>query len=314
MSLVTHCIFSAPRPAYGVIAAAAISAAATVGTTMYAANQQKKAQKEAAAQQAGAAGGGLPQYELPPAPAFMPLDFANTNKGAVVNDIMAYKLSDADFKNRHGATVAAEKLFENQTLQDQKGESELMPAIQGEFMRAGLGSALDAFGDGAVLAPGSAGEASVARNLGMNIMGFQDRNRQNRQQSLKLAEELFPRRKFGLDGSDFAAITAANNMGLNNQNQANYANEVQASQFNYRVGAENQNATTAQNNANAQASAQAKAQQAQAMAGMVNSVLQSGASAYGAYSAGPGAASQPKGYMAAKYPAPTQSTSSSLYR
>src|SRR4051812_26720848 len=92
-------------------------------------------------------------------PKFRPTNWNGIQKDAIDQDKMFYARSDRDFKNRHGGIAEGEKLFEDQTLKDQKGENELLPAVQNEFMRAGLTDSLSAFGDSTgTLAPGSAGE------------------------------------------------------------------------------------------------------------------------------------------------------------
>jgi hypothetical protein len=177
-------------------------------------------------------------------------------------------------------------------------------------MRAGVGQTLDSFGStGPVLAAGGAGEAGVARNLGLSIAGFQDRNRANRQQSLSLGENIFPRRQIGLTGSDIAGLTVANILGENNQNQANYANQVQAGQLNSQIAAENQNTATEQANIMAKSRADSDAAKAAATASMVNALVSSGAQAYGAYATRP---QTPK--TTTTVPATTLSASNALGR
>ncbi len=196
----------------------------------------------------------MPSFTPPERPEFEPYGSADTlNLGGISNldtlgnfyDRQFYRRSDADYKRRHGGILQAEKLFEDSVLQDQRGDSELMPAIQNEFMRAGLADALTAFGGTpGTLAPGSAGEASVARNLGVSVLGFQDRNRRNRQQSLLTAETLFPRRSFGVSGADAVTLSMLNTQGQNNYNQAGYATDLQLaqSQYNQQIGQENADA------------------------------------------------------------------------
>jgi len=206
-----------------------------------------------------------PLFKAPEMPKYIPYDQNQIQNLGVAQDQTYYGLSDADFKKRHAPLLSAEKLFENQTLKDQTGDTELMPALQGEFMRAGIGGALSSFGDattadgavtGGTIAPGSAGEASVARNLGNDIMGFQDRNRRNRLTSLTTAESLFPRRAFGLSGSDAANLSIANTAGENNWDQADYASQFQTDQYNYLVEAQNRAADSQEHNQGIMANAQ----------------------------------------------------------
>ncbi len=201
-------------------------------------------------------------------PKFRPTNWEGIQKDAVQEDTAFYNRSDKDFKKRHGATAEGEKLFEAQTLKDQKGENELLPAVQNEFMRAGITDTLGSLGDSTgTLAPGSAGEAAVARNLGTSILGFQDRNRNNRQTSLAMAETLFPHREIGMSGKDVAGIQVADSMSINNWNQADYANKVQQEQFNYRIGQENARGAQTEENAQSQAAAEKKSANTQMAVG-----------------------------------------------
>jgi hypothetical protein len=231
------------------------------GTALYQSNQQKK-QGEAAM----SAMGQFKPINIPDMPKYIPVNLGTLQNKTVKFDKEAYRLSDADFKKRHGGIVAAENLFEDQVLKDQQGESELMPAVQNEFTRAGIGGALAAFGGNTgTLAPGSAGEAAVARNLGNSIVGFQDRNRTNRERSLLMAENLFNRRNIGISGADAGGVYAANVGGKNAWNQADFANTVQEMQFNATGGQNFANAQTAQMNTNAQAQALADSERNKAL-------------------------------------------------
>ncbi len=174
-------------------------------------------------------------------PEFKPLNIGQNLILGNDYDRRYYQASDKDYKRRHAPMVQAEKIFEGQTLKDQQGDSELMPALQNEFQRAGIGQALSSFGgDPSVLTPGSGGEASVARNLGSSIMGYQDRNRRNRMESLLTAESIFPRRTFGLSGQDVVNLNMQNAMNENNYNQAKYSNQVQEQQYNTQESAQGQ--------------------------------------------------------------------------
>lgn len=255
------------------VAAAGVVVAA--GSAAYQIVQQKKA--AAAAKTATANQPGFKPFNPGVMPTFHTLNSGEINKGAVAADVAGFAASDADFNKRHGPIVSAEKLFEAQTLKDQTGDTELSPAIQSEFQRAGLENAMGAFGDTpGTLAPGSAGEAGVARNLGLSIVGFQDRNRVNRAKSLVTAEELFPRREFGLSGDDVAQIDVANNAGENAFNQANYAASVQAGQFNATGEANHDNALRAQGNYNASAAAAGTTQTAASIAAAADAAAKFG--------------------------------------
>lgn len=209
---------------------------------------------------------GTPTFQPPAMPPFIPINLGMAGKQAYKDDARYYGRSDVDFKKRHPEVVGAEDLFQKGLLKDWEGESTLMPQIQTEFMNAGISNSLDAFGDTpGTLAPGSAGEAGVARNLGLSVMGFQDRNRTNRETSLKTAEDVFPRRTFGLDGQTQLMLSMLNNQGTNNWNQADYANRFQTAQLNFNTGRQQAANNVQQGNAEAAAGAQADAQKKQAM-------------------------------------------------
>lgn len=277
------------------LAVAGIGAAATVGMGMYQASQQKKAAARAAAM-----GGAptIPAVEFPKMPKYIPADFYKLNQEATRLDTNYFRHSDTDFAERHPGTVAAEKAFEAQTAKDQVGDSQFLPQMQQEALRAGLGSSLAAFGDaGPVLARGSGAEADVAKNLGLSVLAFQDRNRQNAQQSLSLAEQIFPRRQFGLTGKDYTGISLGNLSAQNAWNQANHAATVDELEFNAKLAAGNQATALQQGNAQAAAGAQASQAQAQMYGQIAQSAIKGATSAYGNYTAMPAStAARPQTY------------------
>lgn len=247
--------------------AVALTTAATVGTAAYNANQQKKAAAQALENQKQNA---LPEFKRTALPQFIPVKFGDVNNSAITADEAAYLRSDADFARRNPELVKANKMFKSSVLKDQEGDSELMPQVQNEFMRAGLAEALASFGgteDTSTLAPGSAGEASVARNLGVGILNLQDRNRRNRNESLSIAARLFPKRQIGLTGSDAASIEIANTNQTNATLQAEYEAEVAAKNKNYDINAQNTNSMVQAENAAAAANAEANAELMKAYAG-----------------------------------------------
>jgi hypothetical protein len=261
-----------------------VAAVIAVGGAVYGGVQANKAKKDAAGQAGAAAKANqLPKYDPPDMPGFIPIDLPGMLNLSIKGDQEAYARSDTDFRARHKRTLEAEKIFEQRMLDEQKGESELSPQLQSEMMRAGLAGALESFGDTpGTLTPGSAGEADVARHLGLGIMDFQDRNRDNRMESLRMAEEIFPRRAIGYGGGDLASLLASNNEGENNFNQANYAAEVGAYNNNYQIGSQNRATNQQAKNAAAQAEAQADAAQAQ----MISQALTGLSKSYGTYQAG----------------------------
>lgn len=263
-----------------------VGIAASTALAAYQMQQQKKAAAKAAQAAGNVAGNGLQSMDFGQMPAYIPADYWGINKEATNMDKVAYAASDQDFKKRHPELLAGEKDFEHQTALDQKGDQRFMPQMQAEAINSGLGSTLDAFGDqGPSTGIDSAGQARIAQNLGISIMGFQDRNRANAQKSLSLAEQIFPRRQLGLGGGDAAQILLGNVTGQNAFNQANYASKVGQQQFNEKIAAGNQANQISQANAQAQANATLSAAQAQTYAGMANTALTAGGQAYGNYQA-----------------------------
>lgn len=267
--------------------AAGVAVAGAVAGGVQAHNQAKDAEGAALEQQKRASKNRLPEFKPPALPSYVPFDFNKVNPDAIDADLAAYGRSDADYKRRHPGVVGAEGLFEQSVLNDQRGDTTLLPAIQSELFRAGVGGSLAAFGDTRpVLAPGSAGEANVARHLGLGVMDFQDRNRRNRERSLTIAEEIFPRREIGMSGQDLAMTSLSDTIAKNEFNAANYAAEAGAYEKNYAINAENMNAGTKEANDLAAAQAASEAAKAQALAGTVTSVAGALAQGYGKSTAG----------------------------
>ena len=90
--------------------------------------------------------------------------------------------------------------------------------------------------------------ANIARNLGINQMGYQ----QQVQQQLNTANEQYRPWSFGLSGGDLANVQLADIAGQNTADQAAYAYAVQGNQFN--TGIANQQSVLSTNAANAQTS------------------------------------------------------------
>lgn len=206
-----------------IIAAAALSAGAGVYESQSAQSSQKS--------QANA----LANKKMP---SFVPYDIGGIEKAALSQDQTAYALSNAAFAHQHPQLAQAQKLFQSSVLADQKGNSTLMPALQNQFLDAGLGNALGAFGsNGATLGQGSAGQADVAANLGMSILNMQQLQRQNSQGSLSLAESLFPHEQLGLTGQNVAQLMMQNTAGQNAFNQGQFSLNFQAGQQNQLIAA-----------------------------------------------------------------------------
>jgi len=206
-------------------------------------------------------------------PEYTPIPIFDLLRNSIHLDEEAYQRSDQDFRQRHRPIVQAERLFQNQVLKDQQGDSTLSPQIQAELTRAGLQGAGSAFGDTApTLTPGGAGEASVARQLGLGIMGFQDRNRANRAQSLSQAETIFPRRTFGFGGDVYTQLGLADWAGRENHELADYNSQIQLQELNWRNEAQNNSAGTAAGNASAQAEADSTGQIISTVASVIGTV------------------------------------------
>lgn len=260
----------------------------SVGVGAYQASQQKKAAAKQQQQMGSGSAPSIPPVQFPDMPKYVPVDWPHLEENAAKTDLLAYKLSDQDYAARHPAMLGAEKAFEAQTLQDQTGDSKFLPQMQQEALRSGLGSSLSAFGDaGPVLARGSGAEADVAKNLGLSVLAFQDRNRQNAQRSLSLAEEIFPRRQIGLTGKDNAQVAIGNLSAQNAWNQANHAATVDELEFNAKLAAGNQATALNQGNAQAAAGAQASQAQAQLFGSIAQSAIGGVGKAYGSYMAQP---------------------------
>ena len=243
-----------------------------VGTAVGAGMQYKQGQDQKKAAESASKGSGT---SLPEPPKVIPINFDILNQQAIAGDRAAYKRSDNDFLARHPGMVRAEQAFENLVEQDQKGDSRFIPQVQAEMLNAGLGSALNAFGDaGPVLARGSGAEADVAKNLGISVLAFQDRNRTNANQSLALGEQLFPRRQIGLTGQDAANVMISNISAQNAWNQEAY--KIQAGNMATQIQSQN---------AQAAANAQADAAKYQMYGSLASSALQTVGTAYGNYQA-----------------------------
>lgn len=206
---------------------------------------------------------------------YKPVDINKVQSKALAADQAYWAASDADYAKNHPEALQAQGNFDNQILKEQsdlanytdtykdtfdygnKGNSTLTPQLQSELMRAGLGSTLGSFGDtGANLASGSGAEASVARNLGLGIVNFQQQNLANyntafqqneelksdEQQKianhqwdltkadtdLSLQSQLEPHRTFGLSGEDVANVMTGNQAGQNAASLAAATNQANA--------------------------------------------------------------------------------------
>lgn len=235
---------------------AVVGTVASVGIGAYSASQQKKAASKA--QSGGPTQ--LPEFQEKTAfPNFIPYDTGQLQNIATTGDKQAFAASDADFAARHPQVVGAEKALQNQTTKDWMGSTEFMPQMQATALQSGLEGATGSMGPiTSTLAPNSGAEADVAKNLGLDIMGFQQQNRANRMGDLSMEEQIFPRRQIGLTGQDMAQIGMLDTAGQNQYDQSKYANQLGIDQFNYLAQTGNTQALAQQQNANQLASAQAQ--------------------------------------------------------
>ena len=184
-----------------------------------------------------------PNFKAPPMPAFVPQDLGQLQQDASQYDVQASDASNALFAQQNPALAQAQKTFQQNVAAQQTGNATFMPQLQNELMTAGIGQSLGSLGSGSVaggtLAAGGAGQADVARNLGLDVLGFQQSQTQQAQQSLGLAENIFPHQSVGLSGADAAGVSEANNLGQNNWNQANYDTQFQTDQLNWLNQAQN---------------------------------------------------------------------------
>lgn len=188
----------------------------------------------------------MPKPTLPgPMPAFIPANPTQIEQQAVGMDQTAYGLSDADFKARYPQLYGSQQTMLN-NLQNQMSGS-VTPQLQNLWSRSGLTSALGATGNWS-LGTGTAGQANVARNLGQSQQAYQ----QQLLNQFNVANATFRPRTFGLSGADAAQIGLSNIAGQNNWNQANYAYQVQESQFAQNMAA--QQSVMSANAANSQTS------------------------------------------------------------
>lgn len=185
---------------------------------------------------------------MPNMPKFKPANVGALQDQAIGYDREAYALSDADFLARNPQLVEAQNLFKDRVLSDFTTSSVPSRALHDEMMRAGIANAAGAFGG--TIAPGSAGEASVARHLGLGVMDLANQNRANQNQSMGMASQLFQPRTFGFGGQGALQLELANLEGQNAWNQANYASQVAGGQYNSGIAAQNQNAKIQSSNNN----------------------------------------------------------------
>jgi hypothetical protein len=176
-------------------------------------------------------------------PAFVSANPQALQQQAVSMDQQAYGLSDKDFQQRYPQLWNSQQTFLNNLNTNMSGN--INPQLQNLWTRSGMTGAVGATGNWS-LGTGTTGMANIARNLGINQMQYQ----QQLQQQFQTANDTFRPRTFGLSGADAAQVALSNIAGQNNWNQANYAYQVQESQFAANMAAQQSVAST--NAANAQ--------------------------------------------------------------
>jgi hypothetical protein len=187
----------------------------------------------------------LPKY-TPPAggmPPFISADPSQIESQAVSMDQQAYGLSDADFRQRYPQLYNSQQTFLNNLNTQMSGN--INPQMQNVWMQSGLQNAVGATGNWS-LGSGTTGMANIAKNLGLDQMQYQNQILNQ----FQMANDTFRPRTFGLSGGDTAQIALANLAGQNNWNQANYASQVQQSQYAEGLGAQQAVLNTNAANAN----------------------------------------------------------------
>ena len=159
-------------------------------------------------------------------------------------DQAAYGLSDADFKARYPSLYNSQNTFLGNLNSEMSGN--INPQMENVWTRAGLGNAVGSTGNWS-LGTGTTGMANVARNLGIDQMGYYN----NILNQFQNANDTFKPRTFGLSGGDTANIALSNIAGQNNANAQAYAYKVQNAQYGTSLaaqqavaGANAQNSTT----------------------------------------------------------------------
>jgi hypothetical protein len=175
---------------------------------------------------------------------------------AVQGDKTAYALSDADFAARFPQLSAGLKTYADKAstaLNTPSTGLSLTPDVENQFVKAGLTKSLGNLGAQNLtnLQSGGAGQSQVAKNLGLDLLDFQQKNISAVQQQDQFKNAQFasalqidPQRQIGLGGNAMAQIYANNlgqqnayNSGLgssllsgvNNINSANAANGANSS-------------------------------------------------------------------------------------
>jgi hypothetical protein len=149
---------------------------------------------------------------------------ADANTQAMAGDAGYYAASDADYARRNPQLVAANQIDKQQTLDEISGQ--VPAAVQSQWAKAGLAGALSSVGGD--VAPGSAGEAGVARSIGVDALSYEDRARQH----LAALDASNPQRSMGLTGAEQEGITMANQGAKNAVKLANNAGINQAAAAN----------------------------------------------------------------------------------
>ena len=78
-----------------------------------------------------------------------------------------------------------------------------------------------------------------AGQQGAQMVGEQQAQSQQNAALESLQAQMFPRTQIGLTGTDLANMIIANTQGRNRFNQANFATQMSAAQYNSQIGAEN---------------------------------------------------------------------------
>jgi hypothetical protein len=163
-----------------------------------------------------------PQIGSPPA--FIPADPTQIEGQAVAADQTSYGLSDADFKARYPQLYSAQNEFQSNLNTEMAGN--VNPQLENLWTRSGETGAVGSTGNWS-LGTGTTGMANIARNLGVDQLGYYN----NILNQFQTANNTFRPRTFGISGGDTSNIALSNIAGQNNANAQAYAYKVQNAQY-----------------------------------------------------------------------------------
>ena len=159
-----------------------------------------------------------------------PSSASTANQIATQGDIGSYAASDLAYQQKYPQLSAGLTTYANNAaagINTPATGLSLTPGEQSQFMQSGLTSSLQNLGANNLgnLQAGSAGTDIVGKNLGLNLLNFQQQNIGAQQQQQQFANQNFanavnmnPERQLGLSGADQSQIYLNN---IANQNALN---------------------------------------------------------------------------------------------